>query len=65
MLLALKHPEVVERLMVVDILPAPTDDSTSSFKRYIEAMRGLDFSKITKRKEADAALQDAVRVRLA
>jgi pimeloyl-ACP methyl ester carboxylesterase len=59
MLLALRRPERVERLAVVDVSPVPYDHS-DEFERYIAAMRALDLTTLTERAEADAALQDAV-----
>lgn len=54
MVLALRHPALVERLCVVDI--APVDyGNLSEFSHYVEAMRGLDLSAINQRAEADAA----------
>ena len=59
MVLALRHPELVERLCVVDVSPVAYD-SLSQFQRYVVAMRGLDLEALTGRDEADAALTDAV-----
>lgn len=59
MLLALRHPELVERLVVVDV--APVDyDSGSEFAGYIAAMRGMDLAALTSRQDADNALAEAV-----
>lgn len=59
MVLALRHPALVERLCVVDV--APTDyDSRSEFAGYIEAMLALDLSTLERRSDADAALEPAV-----
>lgn len=59
MVLALRHPELVERLCVVDVSPADYD-SGSEFVGYIAAMRELDLTAIEQRSDADAALVDAV-----
>jgi pimeloyl-ACP methyl ester carboxylesterase len=59
MLVALRHPELVERLCVVDVAPvayAPSDD----FARYIDAMLAIDLGALSSRQEAEAALVDAV-----
>ena len=53
MMLALTHPETVRKLVVADIAPVTY---THSQMPMIEAMRGLDLSRITRRSEADAAL---------
>lgn len=59
MVLALRHPALVERLCVVDIAPVPYQ-RVSEFSGYIEAMRGLDLDALTQRADADAALAEAV-----
>ncbi len=59
MVLALRHPELVERLCVVDVAPVPYQRA-SEFAGYIEAMRDLDLSALAQRSDADAALASAV-----
>lgn len=59
MLLALRHPELVERLAVVDIAPV-TYTSGTEFSGYIAAMRAMDLDALHNRDDADAALRDAV-----
>ncbi len=59
MVLALRHPELVERLCVVDVSPVDYD-SRSEFAGYIEAMLGLDLDALEHRRDADAALTAAV-----
>jgi pimeloyl-ACP methyl ester carboxylesterase len=59
MVLALRHPELVERLCVVDVSPVAYDH-LSEFQRYVAAMRGLDLSSLSGRGDADAALAGAV-----
>jgi len=61
MLLALKHPEMLEKLVVVDIPPSATPESSSPFVKYIEAMQFLDLRTLRNRKQADAALQPAIK----
>jgi pimeloyl-ACP methyl ester carboxylesterase len=59
MVLALRHPELVERLCVVDV--APVDYAgRSEFAGYIEAMLALDLDTLEHRRDADAALAEAV-----
>jgi len=62
MLLALKHPEVMEKLVVVDIPPSSTQESSIPFLKHIEAMQSLDLSKLKNRKDANAALQPTIKV---
>lgn len=58
MALALRRPELVERLCVVDI--APVDYSSGSeFGRYIDAMQSMDLSAIKTRDDADVAMSEA------
>jgi pimeloyl-ACP methyl ester carboxylesterase len=59
MVLALRHPGLVERLCVVDVSPV-TYDHLSAFETYVAAMRGLDLASLTQRSDADAALAPAV-----
>ena len=59
MVLALRHPELVTRLCVVDIAPVDYGGSTE-FAAYVDAMRGLDLATLTRRADADEALQAAV-----
>ena len=59
MLVALRHPELVERLCVVDVSPVPYRH-TEEFARYIAALQALDLDSLAGRPEADAALADAV-----
>lgn len=53
MMLALSAPERVERLIVADIAPIAYGHSQME---YVEAMRAVDLTRITRRSEADAAL---------
>jgi pimeloyl-ACP methyl ester carboxylesterase len=74
MQLALRRPELLRALVVVDIAPVsypPTggrtddpDEEASPFAAYIDAMRALDVDRLTTRDEADAALRDAVPSRM-
>ena len=59
MCLALRHPELVERLVVVDVAPVAYA-SGREFVGYVETMRALDLSAIERRDQADEALREAV-----
>ncbi|HEX6150260.1 alpha/beta fold hydrolase, partial [Nocardioides sp.] len=59
MVAALRHPDLVERLCVVDVSPVPYD-SQDEFRGYIAGMQALDLSRIERRADADAALSEAV-----
>ncbi len=74
MQLALRRPELLRALVVVDIAPVaypPTggrtddpDEEASPFAAFIEAMRGLDLDALRTRDEADQALRSAVPSRM-
>lgn len=57
MMLALRHPETVRRLVVADIAPVTYSHSQA---HLIEAMRGLDLSAVERRSDADKALAEAI-----
>jgi esterase len=57
MTLALSEPRLVERLVVVDIAPVPRPPTHLAL---VEAMRGLDLARVTRRAAADALLQPRV-----
>jgi pimeloyl-ACP methyl ester carboxylesterase len=59
MVLALRHPELVERLCVVDVAPVAYEHA-SEFVRYIDAMLAIDLATLSDRGQADAALVSAV-----
>jgi pimeloyl-ACP methyl ester carboxylesterase len=59
MCLALRHPELVERLCVVDVSPVDYE-ARSEFAGYLAAMRALDLGTLEHRRDADAALTEAV-----
>jgi pimeloyl-ACP methyl ester carboxylesterase len=59
MLVALRHPELVERLAVVDVSPV-SYRQTDEFRGYIDAMQAIDLSALERRGEADEQLREAV-----
>jgi pimeloyl-ACP methyl ester carboxylesterase len=74
MQLALRRPELLRALVVVDIAPVEypvsggrtddPDEEASPFAAYIDAMQRLDLDALTTRNEADEALRDAVPSRM-
>jgi len=61
MTLALTRPELVRRLIVVDIAPvAYRGGAQDSYAPYIAAMQGLNLGGLSRRSEADAALAGAI-----
>ena len=59
MCVALRHPELVERLVVVDVAPVAYA-SGREFVGYVEAMRALDLGALERRDQAEEALRGAV-----
>lgn len=59
MVLALRHPELVQRLCVVDVAPVAYDNA-AGFARYIDAMLAIDLETLESRREAEDALEEAV-----
>ncbi|WP_210650686.1 alpha/beta fold hydrolase [Nocardioides sp. SYSU D00065] len=59
MCLALRHPSLVERLVVVDVAPVAYP-SGREFVGYIETMRSLDVTALERRDQAEEALREAV-----
>lgn len=57
MVLALEHPALVERLIVVDIAPAP---SSATPIEFVQAMRAVRLEEFTSRLDAKEALADAI-----
>jgi pimeloyl-ACP methyl ester carboxylesterase len=74
MQLALRRPDLLRALVVVDIAPVEyplqggrtddPDEEASPFAAYIDAMRKLDLDALRTRQDADAALQAAVPSRM-
>jgi esterase len=60
MALALAHPDAVARLLVADIAPVPY--RAVEFRTYVAAMQALALKPGLTRRDADAALSDAVAV---
>ena len=59
MVLALRHPELVERLCIVDVAPVRYSSATE-FGGYIDAMLAIDLDALESRGDADEALLEAV-----
>jgi pimeloyl-ACP methyl ester carboxylesterase len=74
MQLALRRPELLRALAVVDIAPVEypltggrtddPDEEASPFADYIAAMKAIDLTGLERRDDADRALQDAVPSRM-
>ena len=59
MVLALRHPELVDRLVVVDISPSQSDGE-GEFEHLLGSLASIDLGAIERRSEADDALQDQI-----
>lgn len=59
MLVALRHPELVARLVVVDVAPVAYDHARE-FAGYIDAMRAIDLATLGRRSQAEEALEEGV-----
>jgi esterase len=58
MALTLLHPDLVERLCVVDVSPVPR--RVSGFETYVRGLRSIDLDTLPDRSSADAQLQPYV-----
>ncbi|MDO5634753.1 MAG: alpha/beta fold hydrolase [Micrococcus sp.] len=56
MALALRHPELIERLVVVDIAPRVSPSATGEFEHLLGTMLAMDLSALSTRAEADAVM---------
>lgn len=62
MKLSLQYPEIIQKLIIVDISPN-ADLNTQSLGVFIKYMRAIDLSKIQKRSEVDEILRENVPVK--
>lgn len=59
MVLALRHPELIDRLVVVDIAPT-TGGSMGVFEHLLSSLAGLDLDEVKSRGDADSALSQPI-----
>ncbi|WP_166971184.1 alpha/beta fold hydrolase [Brevibacterium atlanticum] len=59
MVLALRHPELIDRLVVVDIGPN-AGGSTGVFNHLLSSLAALDLYQVESRTDADAALREPI-----
>ncbi|MGA8256015.1 MAG: alpha/beta fold hydrolase [Nocardioides sp.] len=59
MVLALRHPELVDRLVVADIAPVARS-GLGEFQHLLDSLAGLDLTRLKRRSDADDALAEQV-----
>ena len=60
MLLALRHPDLVERLVVVDVSPVAYGGGLTMFGEFVEGMRAVPVERLERRGEAEEILRPYV-----
>ena len=59
MVLALRHPDLVDRLVVADISPV-VSESSDEFEHLIDSLRALNLESLSARAEADEQLREPI-----
>ena len=59
MVLALRHPDLIDRLVIVDISPVGSDNG-GEFEQLLGSLAALDLGALASRTDADEALQDPI-----
>lgn len=59
MVLALRHPDLIDRLVVVDITPS-VSDGAGEFEHLLGSLASIDLATIDRRSEADEALREQI-----
>lgn len=60
MVLALRHPGLVRRLIVLDISPAEATSSRGEFQHLLDSLASLDLDTVERRSDADEALKEKI-----
>lgn len=60
MALALRHPDLVERLVVSDIAPVSASESMGNFEHLLGSLAELDLESLESRRDADVALSEPI-----
>jgi pimeloyl-ACP methyl ester carboxylesterase len=60
MVLALRHPDLVSRLIVVDIAPTQAGGAEGEFAHLLDSLAAVDLSAIERRSDADEALKGPI-----
>ena len=62
MVLALHYPELVDKLVVLDVAPVLIASDTNDGEDLVQALKSLDLSSFQNRREADAAIRHRIPV---
>ena len=62
MVLAIRHPEIVRKLVVLDISPTAATSGRKEFQHLLGALAGLELKDLERRSQADELLADAITV---
>ena len=60
MITTLRHPELIERLAVVDISPGASGASPSGFEHLLTSLAAVDLATVARRSDADAQLAERI-----
>ena len=62
MVLAIRHPDIVRKLVVLDISPTAAASGRKEFQHLLGALAGLELKDLERRSQADELLADAITV---
>nr|WP_245190139.1 alpha/beta fold hydrolase [Leucobacter exalbidus] len=60
MILTLRHPDLVHRLVVIDIAPGSSTGGRGNFTHLLGSLAAIDLAQITRRSDAENALSEQV-----
>ena len=60
MVLALRHPDLVRRLVVLDISPVSADGGRGEFEHLLGSLARVDLASVSRRADADAFLREPI-----
>lgn len=60
MVLALRHPDLIHRLVIIDIAPGQSANGRGNFKHLLTALSEIDLDKLERRSQAEAQLAEQV-----
>lgn len=60
MILALRHPDLVRRLVVIDVSPSAGDSARGEFRHLLDSLATVDLDTLERRGDADAALREPI-----